>query len=165
MSGSNIQSGRLVPLRQSEGAALKGFVVTVKAGYCTPMLHVRSVEESMRFYALLGFETVDQMGEPGHLGWARMHCEGGALMFLLAESEFEDADRSVIFAMYTPDLTAFREHLLANSIEAPPIKYPDYMPSVTLELRDPDGYLIGINHWSDIEHKKWESERKSRVAA
>jgi hypothetical protein len=56
-----------------------------KAGYYTPLLHVNSIEESMRFYDLLGFETIDQMGELGRLGWARMHCEGGALMFLRAE--------------------------------------------------------------------------------
>jgi hypothetical protein len=39
----------------------------------------------MRFYPLLGFELIDQMGESDRLGWARMHCEDGALMFLRAE--------------------------------------------------------------------------------
>jgi hypothetical protein len=36
-----------------------------KAGYYTPLLHVNSIEASMRFYALLGFEAIDQMGEHG----------------------------------------------------------------------------------------------------
>lgn len=49
-----------------------------KAGYYTPLLHANSIEESMRFYVLLGFETIDQMREQGRLGWARMHCAGGA---------------------------------------------------------------------------------------
>ncbi len=139
--------------------------MTLKAGYYTPMLHVKNVERSMQFYALLGFETVDQMGEAGHLGWARMHCEGGALMFLLAEEEVDGTSQSVMFSMYAPDLVALREHLLNSGNEAPQIKYPDYMPSGTLELRDPDGYLVAIHHWNDAEQEKWNRERKGRIAA
>jgi len=49
--------------------------MSVKAGYSTPMLHVAEIEESIRFYELLGFATVDtDRCKP--LGWARMHCEG-----------------------------------------------------------------------------------------
>jgi catechol-2,3-dioxygenase len=136
-----------------------------KAGYYTPLLHVNSVEDSMRFYALLGFEAIDQMGENGRLGWARMHCEGGALMFLRAEETHPPARKcGVLFAMYTPDLQTFREHLLASGVEAPPITYPEYMPSGSIGLADPDGYIIDVHHWSDKEHEKWEHERKTRLA-
>ncbi|MBV8205530.1 MAG: VOC family protein [Acidobacteria bacterium] len=139
--------------------------MTPKAGYYTPLLHVNSIEESMRFYALLGFETIDEMGEPGCLGWARMHCEGGALMFLRAEEPHPlRKRREVLFAMYTPDLPAFREHLRASGVEVPPIGYPEYMPSGTLSVTDPDGYLIDIHHWSQKEHERWEAERKLRLA-
>ena len=138
--------------------------MTPKAGYYTPLLHVKSIEDSMRFYALLGFETIDQMGEPGHLGWARMHCEGGALMFLLADEPHPGRKCEVLFAMYTEDLPAFREYLLANGVEAPAITYPEYMPSGTLEIVDPDEYILGIHHWSDKEHETWERERKVRLA-
>ena len=34
--------------------------MTVKAGYLTPLLHVADVERSLRFYALLGFDTVGE---------------------------------------------------------------------------------------------------------
>ena len=139
--------------------------MTPKAGYYTPLLHVNSIEESMRFYALLGFETIDQMGERGRLGWARMHCEGGALMFLRAEEPHPPGKKcEVLFAMYTPDLPIFREHLLANGVEVPPITYPEYMPSGSLSITDPDGYMIDIHHWSEKEHDTWESERKLRLA-
>jgi len=37
--------------------------MTAKAGYSTPMLHVADVGRSLRFYALLGFETIDTEGE------------------------------------------------------------------------------------------------------
>jgi len=139
--------------------------MTVNVGYYTPLLHVKSIEESMRFYALLGFETVDQMGESGCLGWARMHCEGSAIMFLTAEEPVDASKQTVLFAMYTPDLPALREHLLANGVNAPPITYPDYMPSGAIHLLDPDGYMISVNQWSDVEHTKWERERKIRIAA
>jgi catechol 2,3-dioxygenase-like lactoylglutathione lyase family enzyme len=119
------------------------------------MLHVADVARSIRFYELLGFETVDTQGDAGRLGWARMHCEGGALMFLLAERPVDASVQSILLAMYTPDLTGLREHLLANGVKAPPITYPDYMPSGQITLRDPDGYIVGINHWGDAEHETW----------
>jgi len=139
--------------------------MTPKAGYYTPMLHVNSIEDSLRFYALLGFEMMDQMGHPGRVGWARMHCEGGALMFLRAE-ELQPTTKKceVLFAMYTPDLQTFREHLIANGVKAPPITYPEYMPSGSLSITDPDGYMIDIHHWSQKEHDQWEKERKVRFA-
>ena len=135
-----------------------------KAGYYTPLLHVNCIEESMHFYALLGFNAIDRMGEQGRVGWARMHCEGGAVMFLRAE-EFHPPRKKfeVLFAMYTPDLPAFREHLLASGIQAPAIAYPEYMPSGSLSLVDPDGYIIDIHHWSPNEHERWENERKIRL--
>ena len=56
---------------------------TPKAGYLTPLLHVADIDTSIRFYELLGFKVVDtDRCEP--LGWARLHCEGAAIMFLLS---------------------------------------------------------------------------------
>jgi catechol 2,3-dioxygenase-like lactoylglutathione lyase family enzyme len=126
-----------------------------KAGYFTPLLHVMDVRRSIRFYELLGFELIDLEGDPAGPGWARMHCEGGAVMFLLAEEPFDPTKHALLTAMYTPDLPAFREHLLANGVAAPAIIYPGYMPSGSLSLRDPDGYIIDIHHWSDAEHTAW----------
>ena len=129
------------------------------------MLHVADVGLSIRFYELLGFELIDSQGAVGCLGWARMHCEGGALMFLLAEEPVEASVQSILLAMYTPDLPALREHLLANGVKAPAITYPEYMPSGQITLKDPDGYIVGINHWSDKEHQAWlksiEEKKKS----
>ena len=59
-------------------------VPAVKAGWATPMFWVADIDRSIRFYELLGFEVIDtDRCEP--LGWARIHCEGGAVMFLRAE--------------------------------------------------------------------------------
>jgi hypothetical protein len=126
-----------------------------KAAYSTPMLHVADVARSIRFYELLGFDLIDTEGSTGSLGWARMHCQGGALMFLLAEEPIVPSAQSILLAMYTPDLPTLREHVLANDVQAPSITYPDYMPSGQMTLTDPDGYIIGINHWGDAEHEAW----------
>jgi hypothetical protein len=58
--------------------------MTVKADYSTPMLHLAEIEKSIEFYERLGFTTIDtDRCQP--LGWARLHCEGGAVMFVRAE--------------------------------------------------------------------------------
>jgi catechol 2,3-dioxygenase-like lactoylglutathione lyase family enzyme len=120
------------------------------------MLHVGDVARSLRFYALLGFDTIDTEGEGGHLGWARMHCEGGALMFLAAEERMDPSQQGVLLYMYTPDLPALRAHLLANGVEVSPIRYPEYMSSGEIHVRDPDGYAVLVGHWGKPEHEAWE---------
>ena len=69
------------------------------------------MRRSIRFYQLLGFELIDVDGPPECHNWARMHCEGGAVMFLLAEEPFDPTKHALLTAMYTPDLPAFREQV------------------------------------------------------
>jgi hypothetical protein len=125
-----------------------------KAGYFTPMLHVADIETSIRFYELLGFETVDtDRCEP--LGWARLHCEGGAVMFLRAEEAVNTSALPILFYLYTPDLPGLRELLLATGIDVPEIRFPGYMPSGEINFADPDGYAISVGHWGQTEHAAW----------
>ena len=126
-----------------------------KVGYCTPMLHVQEIERSMHFYELLGFQTVDS-DRATPIGWARLHCQGGAVMFLRAEEPLGDFPRGVMLCMYTPDLAALREQLLAGGLRVPAIKYPPYMPSGELQIADPDGYPVVISHWGKAEQEAWE---------
>jgi glyoxalase/bleomycin resistance protein/dioxygenase superfamily protein len=129
--------------------------MTAKVSYSTPMLHVAEIERSVQFYELLGFVTVDtDRCKP--LGWARIHCEGGAVMFLRAEGPVDAAAHPVILYMYTPDLTGLREHLLASGVQVPPIKYPGYMPSGEITMTDPDGNVILVGHWGKSEQEAWE---------
>ena len=134
--------------------------MTVKAGYSTPMLHVADVEQSIRFYELLGFKTIDDDGMRP-LEWARIHCEGGALMFLRAEHPVDASAQAVMFCMYTPDLPALREQLLAANLKVPAIRYPPYMPSGEIQIVDPDGFTVVISHWGKTEQEAWEK----RIAA
>jgi catechol 2,3-dioxygenase-like lactoylglutathione lyase family enzyme len=141
--------------------------MTVKAGYSTPMLHVADVARSLRFYALLGFETIDTEGQGAHLGWARMHCEGGALMFVAAEERVDPSRQAFLLYMYTPHLPALRAYLLANGVEVSPIKHPEYMLSGEIHVKDPDGYSILVGHWGKGEHEAWEkrlAEKRNKPA-
>jgi hypothetical protein len=124
-----------------------------KAGYPTPMLHVADVERSLRFYALLGYETIDTAGVP--IGWARLHCEGGAIMLLLAQGPLDPGRRAIPIYMYAPDLRALREHLLASGVAVSEIKRPEHMRSGEVRLEDPDGHVILVGHWGDAEHQAW----------
>lgn len=150
--------------------------MTIKAGYATPMLHVASIERSIEFYSRLGFETVDtDRCEP--LGWARIHCEGGALMFLRSEPHEHDSHDhdhthahdpdhvhpALMLVMYSPDLTGLRAQLAGQGMAVPEISYPEYMPSGELSLTDPDGNVVLIDHWGETEHSEW-LERIGRSA-
>ena len=129
--------------------------MSAKVGYSTPMLHVAEIERSIRFYEVLGFVTVDtDRCDP--LGWARLHCDGGALMFLRAEEPLDPVRVTTLLYMYTPDLVALREQLLAAGVKVPSIKYPPYMPSGEIQLPDPDGYSVLVAHWGKSEQEAWE---------
>ncbi len=136
--------------------------MTIKAGYFTPMLHAAEIEQSIRFYELLGFSTMMTDG-CNPIGWARLHCEGGALMFLRAEHTIDPSCQGVMLYMYTPDLAGLREQLLAENIAVPPIKHPHYMPSGEVLMPDPDGYLVGICHWGKAEQEGWEKPLEEKA--
>jgi predicted enzyme related to lactoylglutathione lyase len=135
--------------------------MSAKATYSTPMLHAMDIERSLAFYELLGFVTVDtDCGKP--LGWARTHCEGGALMFLRAEHAVDPAVQGVMLYMYSPDLRALHAQLQRSGVAVPPVSYPGYMPSGEMQLRDPDGYSLIVAHWGPNEQEAWEQRIKAQ---
>ena len=133
----------------------------IKAGYSTPILHVAEIEKSIRFYEMLGFELIDT-DDCKPLGWARIHCEGGALMFLRNEHSEESVVPALMLCMYTEDLVGLRESLIANQIEMSPIQYPPYMPSGECYCNDPDGNRIMLEHWGKQEQETWVKRLEAR---
>src|SRR5688500_2179374 len=129
--------------------------MTVKAGYSTPLLHDADIARSIRFYELLGYKVVDTEGAADCPSWARLHCEGGAIMLLAADEPVDPAVQSALLYMCTPDLAALREQLLAAGIAVPEIRHPEYMPSGEIHLLDPDGYAVLVAHWGQSEHDAW----------
>ncbi len=126
----------------------------IKAGYSTPMYHVGEIERSIAFYQKLGFELIDNDG-CNPIGWARMHCQGGAIMFLRAEHAIDVSAQASQLVMYTEDLAGLREQLLAAGVHVTEIRRPEYMPSGEMSVYDPDGYLLFINGWGEKEHSEW----------
>src|SRR5262245_26614262 len=143
--------------------------MTAKAGWSTPMLHVAEVERSIRFYRLLGFELVDVQGEKDcPLAWARMStADGSAIMFLCGEEEHvvKPELQGIMLVLYTAELTALRDQLVAAGEKPTEIEKPPWMPSGHIMLRDPDGYAVGINQWGDTEHDAWLKQIEEKRAA
>ena len=130
------------------------------------MLHVRNVQRSIDFYRLVGLRLIDVEGCDAP-GWARLHCEDGwAIMLLLAE-EPENIDpekQAIMLVLYTADLPSFREHMIASGVAMPKIECPPWMPSGHMLFRDPDGYRVAVNHWSDKEHQAWLKQLEDKRA-
>lgn len=143
--------------------------MTVTAGWSTPLLMVASVEDSIRFYRLLGFELVDVEGEAGcPLGWARMATkDGSAIMFLAGEPGhvLDARQQGVTIVLYTAELAVLREQLVAAGEQPTEIQHPPWMPSGHVAVRDPDGYGIGLNQWGDAEHERWLAGLEEKRAA
>ena len=139
-------------------------IMTAKATYSTPLLHVAEIERSIPFYELLGFIVIDTDGHKP-IVWARLHCESGSIMFLRAEKPLDPSKQGFLFYLYTPDLAGLRKHLVANGVKVPAINYPEYMPSGKINITDPDGYHIEIGHWGEAEQNGWEKRLAAKKQA
>ena len=143
--------------------------MSAKAGWSTPMLHAASIERSIRFYRLIGFDLVDIEGEKEHSpGWARMATkDGSAIMFLGSEEghTVKPEEQGIMLVLYTKELSALREQLVAAGEKPGEINQPFWMPSGTLTLHDPDGYIVSINQWGEAEDKAWLEQLEKKRAA
>jgi len=52
--------------------------------------------------------------------------------------------QAVLFHLYSPDLIALREHLMANGVKVSTITYPEYMLKGEISVEDTDGYCLLI---------------------
>lgn len=110
-----------------------------------PMAHVADVQRSAGFYQLLGLELRGSLKSPsGSLQWAHLNCQHADLMLTRADEPVIAGQQAVLFYLYSPDLVALREHLLANGVKVSGITYPPYMPKGEIRLDDPDGYCLLI---------------------
>lgn len=135
--------------------------MAARIAHSTPMLHVAEIEQSITFYELLGFRLIDDDGcKP--IGWARLHCDSGDVMFLRAEKPVDPKVQGFLFYLYTPDLAGLRERLIEKGAKVSEIKRPPYMPSGMVNLDDPDGYHMEIGHWGKAEQENWEKHLEER---
>jgi catechol 2,3-dioxygenase-like lactoylglutathione lyase family enzyme len=110
-----------------------------------PMAFVADVQRSIDFYKLLGMEVRGQLkSSGGDLRWAHVRCEQADLMLARATEPVAPSQQAVLFYLYSPNLAALREHLIAAGIHVSAITYPDYMPKGEVRVEDPDGYVLLI---------------------
>jgi predicted enzyme related to lactoylglutathione lyase len=134
-----------------------------EVAHSTPMLHVAEIERSIQFYELLGFRVIDTDGCTP-IGWARLHCKSGDIMFLRAERLIDAKAQGFLFYLYAPDLVALRERLVAQGVAVSAIKHHAYMLSGTVNLVDPDGYHVEIAHWGKEQQADWERRLEEKAA-
>ena len=108
-----------------------------------PLAHAADVQRSVDFYRALGMEVRGSLRNPaGYLQWVHLSSEQAHLMLARASETIIADQQAVLFYLYSPDLIALRELLLAAGVKASPITYPEYMPKGEIRLEDPDGYIL-----------------------
>ena len=110
-----------------------------------PMAYVQDVQRSADFYRLLGMEVRDSLRNAfGVLQWIDLVCDRAQLMLTRTSAPVVTGQQAVLFYLYSPNLPALREHLLANGVSVSSITYPEYMPKGEVRVEDPDGYVLLI---------------------
>lgn len=119
--------------------------MTAKVTGLIPMAHTADVQRAVDFYQRLGMEIRGSLRNPsGRLQWVHLNCGQADLMVTHASEPVIPSQQAVLFYLYSPDLIALREHLLASGVKVSPITYPEYMPKGEIRVEDPDGYVLLI---------------------
>lgn len=108
-----------------------------------PFVAVADVRRSIAFYHHLGFTPKSIYEWRGLLSWAALESESAEIMLHGSDSIDADAQR-VLFYLYSNDLAALREQLLAAGIEAGEIEDGSPGPREEMRVTDPDGYVLMI---------------------
>ena len=119
----------------------------MKTQSLVPMASVADVERSIAFYNHLGFEVGNMFAAGGETkpSWAWLHS-GNAQLMLSATNEPIAGKHTVLFYVYTEDVTAARMSLIEAGLNPGEITTPFYAPRGEFELIDPDGYVIMVTH-------------------
>jgi len=109
------------------------------------MAHVADVQRAVDFYKLLGMELRGSLkNSSGDLQWVHLASEQADLMLTRASEPVVASQQAVLFYLYSPNLVALREHLIAVGVRASLITHPAYMPKGEIRIDDPDGYCLLI---------------------
>lgn len=119
--------------------------MTAKVTGLVPMVHVADMQRTVDFYKLMGMGASGSLrNASGDLQWVDMSCDRAEVMFTRADEPVIASQQAVLFYLYSPDLIALREHLLASGVKVSEITYPEYMPKGEFRVDDPDGYCLLI---------------------
>jgi predicted enzyme related to lactoylglutathione lyase len=108
------------------------------------LLDVADLERSINFYEKLGFEICNEplKNDQGVKTFVGMHHGSAAqIMLTLANQPLDSGSRHIMFYLYSTDMPAYRERLIARGVKVGIVTYPFYMPSGEFQVDDPDGWI------------------------
>jgi len=109
-----------------------------------PFVKVSDVERSVGFYHHLGFTVESVFKYRDRLSWASLESDGAEVMFEGTSDPIDHDRQGVLFYLYSHDLAALREQLLAAGIEVGTIEDGSPGPRQEMQIIDPDGYELMV---------------------
>lgn len=109
-----------------------------------PFVHVEDVARSIAFYHHLGLTLASVYKYRGTPIWAELESEGALLMVSTDGDPIDPAGQGVLFYLYSSDLAALREQLIAAAIDVGKIEDGTPGPRQEMRLFDPDGYELVV---------------------
>ena len=95
---------------------------------------------TVEFYKLLGMEIRGSLrNASGRLQWVHLSCGQADLMLSRASEPAVAGKQAVLFHLYSPNLIALREHLMANGVKVCAITDPEYMLKGEICVENRDG--------------------------
>ena len=115
-----------------------------------PIVRVQVVQRSIDFYRELGFSLRSKLEHEGRLVWAWVENGSAHLMLTRATEPMAAGTRDVTPYLYSPNLAAYRDELVAKGIKVGEIAYPPYMPEGEFGIEDPDGYNLLVGQTDEV---------------
>jgi len=109
-----------------------------------PFVHADDVARSISFYYHLGFTVASIYNYRDTPVWAALTSEQAELMVSTDGDAINPAQQGVLFYLYSEDLHALRQQLIAAGINAGEIEDGTPGPKQELRLVDPDGYVLMV---------------------
>lgn len=109
-----------------------------------PFAHVSDLEASAAFYQLLGFAVESSYRPKGPPVWMSLAAGDARLMLALSGEPVRADEQAVLFYLYSPDLAALRDRLIAHGVLAGEIVDGSPGPLAEMRVEDPDGYTLMI---------------------
>jgi catechol 2,3-dioxygenase-like lactoylglutathione lyase family enzyme len=117
----------------------------MKMNRLIPMLPVRSMPASVKFYQKLGF-SVERRNDDW--GWAMLRFDECRLMVDQSINRHPVAPRQSVVYLYPEDVVEYHRQVRENGLDVPDLDVTFY-GLTEFRLDDPDGNRLWIEHESD----------------
>jgi predicted enzyme related to lactoylglutathione lyase len=108
------------------------------------LLNVADIDHSISFYQKLGFEVGNEplKNDQGVKTFVWMYHSSAAQIMLTRTSEpLDPGPRHMMFYLYTTDMPAYREQLIARGVAVGKVTHPFWTPNGEFQVDDPDGWV------------------------